>query len=76
MRERNLLTPERLGRIESDTLIVWSRQNPFGQLPEAELMRETIPSARLEVFDDCGHWPQYEHAARFNQLNISFLRGA
>ena len=75
VRQRNLLSPERMGQIEAETLIVWSRENPFGQLPEAELMRDAIPSARLEVFDECGHWPQYEHAERFNDLNIGFLRG-
>ena len=27
----------------------------------------------LEVFAECGHWPQHEHAARFTELARKFL---
>jgi 2-hydroxy-6-oxonona-2,4-dienedioate hydrolase len=72
-RREDLLTPEQMGRIASPTLIVWGAENPFGQIPEAERMNAAIPGSRLEVFPECGHWPQHEHAARFNELALKFL---
>jgi 2-hydroxy-6-oxonona-2,4-dienedioate hydrolase len=75
-RQRNLLRPEQLARITQPTLIVWGRQNPFGEVPEAAGMHEAIPGSQLELFDDCGHWPQHEQAARYNPISLSFLAKA
>ncbi|WP_439657642.1 alpha/beta fold hydrolase [Lentzea sp. HUAS TT2] len=75
-RQRNLLRPEELARITQPTLIVWGRQNPFGEVPEATRMHQNIPGSRLELFEECGHWPQHEQAARFNPLSLEFLRKA
>ncbi|MFI7128065.1 alpha/beta fold hydrolase [Nonomuraea sp. NPDC050153] len=72
-RTEDLLTPEQMGRITAPTLIVWGAQNPFGEIPEAHRMNEAIPGSRLEIFGECGHWPQHEHAERFNELNLAFL---
>ncbi|WP_236787850.1 alpha/beta fold hydrolase [Amycolatopsis sp. GM8] len=69
----DLLTAEQMGRIKAPTLIVWGAQNPFGDVPEAHRMNESIPGSRLEIFPECGHWPQHEHAARFNELALGFL---
>ena len=73
-REEDLLTAEQMGRITAPTLIVWGAQNPFGDVPEAHRMNELIPGSRLEIFGECGHWPQHEHAAKFDALNLAFLR--
>jgi 2-hydroxy-6-oxonona-2,4-dienedioate hydrolase len=62
-----------MAAIKAETLIVWGAQNPFGDVPEARRMQESIPGARLEIFPECGHWPQHEHAARFNELALAFL---
>ncbi|GAB2898439.1 alpha/beta fold hydrolase [Streptomyces mayteni] len=75
-RQRNLLRPEDLARITQPTLIVWGRQNPFGEVPEAAAMHKAIPGSQLELFDACGHWPQHEQAERYNPLSLAFLRGA
>lgn len=72
-RQRNLLRPEDLARITQPTLIVWGRQNPFGEVPEASRMHEAIRGSRLELFDHCGHWPQHEQADLYNPLSIEFL---
>jgi 2-hydroxy-6-oxonona-2,4-dienedioate hydrolase len=72
-RLRNILRPEHLARITVPTLIVWGRNNPFGEVPEATAMHEAIPSSELVLFDDCGHWPQHEHAERYNALSLEFL---
>lgn len=72
-RVEDLLTGEQMGRITAPTQIVWGAQNPFGEVPEAHRMRESIPDSNLEIFPECGHWPQHEHASRFNNLALEFL---
>lgn len=72
-RRRNLLRPEHLARITQPTLLVWGRQNPFGEVPEASAMHEAIPGSRLELFDRCGHWPQHEQAVLYNSVSLAFL---
>lgn len=72
-RQPDLLTEEQMGAIKAPTLIVWGNENPFGAIPEAERMHRSIPGSRLEIFEKCGHWPQHEHAERFNQLHLDFL---
>jgi 2-hydroxy-6-oxonona-2,4-dienedioate hydrolase len=73
VRLRNVLRPEHLAQIAVPTLIVWGRNNPFGEVPEAAAMHEAIPVSELELFDDCGHWPQHEQAERYNALSLDFL---
>lgn len=73
IRQRNLLQPEDLARIKAPTLIVWGRENPFGDVPEAHKMHDDIAGSQIELFDKCGHWPQHEHADRYNPLSIAFL---
>jgi 2-hydroxy-6-oxonona-2,4-dienedioate hydrolase len=69
----DLLSAEQMARITAPTLIVWGAENPFGDVPEARRMEESIPGSKLEIFAECGHWPQHEHAARFNDLALGFL---
>jgi 2-hydroxy-6-oxonona-2,4-dienedioate hydrolase len=75
-RQRNLLTPERMAAIKAPTLVVWGHENPFGDVPEAQRMHEAIAGSRLELFPECGHWPQHEHPERYNELSLSFLASA
>jgi 2-hydroxy-6-oxonona-2,4-dienedioate hydrolase len=73
-RQRNLLRDDRLARLgDVPTLIIWGHQNPFGDVPEAEKMHANIPGSRLELYAECGHWPQYEHDEIYNPMSIAFL---
>ena len=72
-RQRNLLREDRMAKISQPTLVVWGRKNPFGDVPEAERMAEAIPGARLELFDECGHWPQHERVDLYDPLSLEFL---
>jgi len=74
IRQRNLLREDRLTRIGAvPTLIIWGRNNPFGDVPEADKMHADIPGSRLELYDDCGHWPQHERHEIYNPMAIEFL---
>jgi 2-hydroxy-6-oxonona-2,4-dienedioate hydrolase len=72
-RLRNILQPEDLAKIDVSTLIVWGRNNPFGEVPEADAMHQNIQGSELALFDECGHWPQHEQAAKYNELSLDFL---
>ena len=74
IRQRNILRPDDLGKIKAPTLIIWGRNNPFGDVPEARAMQAAIPGSRLELYDACGHWPQHEHADKYNAMSIDFLK--
>jgi len=73
IRQRNLLRPDRMARIDAPTLVVWGMENPFGDVPEATAMHEAIAGSRLELFGETGHWPQHEQAARYNSLSVEFI---
>jgi len=75
VRQRNLMRPDRLRSIGVPTLIVWGRDNPFGEVPEATAMHELIEGSRLELMPECGHWPQHERADLYNPVSIEFLTG-
>ncbi len=74
IRQRNLLREEDLNKIAAPTLVVWGMENPFGDVPEAINMHEAIPGSILELFEECGHWPQHEHPNRYNKIAIEFLK--
>lgn len=76
VRQRNLLRPDRLARITAPTLVVWGRQNPFGDVPEAQALHEAIAGSQLVLYDACGHWPQHERADSYNPLSLDFLAAA
>jgi pimeloyl-ACP methyl ester carboxylesterase len=42
----------------------------------AERFNKEIPGSRLLVFEKCGHVPQIEKAAEFNDAVMKFLSGA
>jgi 2-hydroxy-6-oxonona-2,4-dienedioate hydrolase len=74
-RLRNLLTDERLRRIEAPTLVLWTTQDPMAGVPVGEWFARTIPDARLEVMGECGHWPQFERPDTFNEISLAFFTG-
>lgn len=74
IRQRNMMTSEQLSKITVPTIVIWGRNNPFGEVPEANKMAADIPGARLELFDECGHWPQHERPELYNPLAVAFLK--
>src|SRR5581483_6562538 len=64
---------EELPSLRMPTLHVWGANDRGGTLEKALLLFQKIPGAELHVFDHCAHWPQWDHAARFNILVRDFL---
>jgi 2-hydroxy-6-oxonona-2,4-dienedioate hydrolase len=67
---RDALTPERLGRIQAEVLLLWADDDPG---PPGTYFREAIPRSKLVEWSTTGHWPPFERPADFAALNIPYL---
>ena len=74
-RRRNMFSDEETGRIAAPALVLWTSHDPTATPEEGKRIAELLPDARFEVMNECGHWPQFEDADRFNALHLDFLRG-
>lgn len=59
--------------ITAPTLVVWGRDDRFVPAKHAEALRR-LPHVEIEIWDQCGHVPQIECAARFNEVALGFWR--
>ncbi len=69
--QRNLASA--LRGIEAPTLLIHGREDRVVPFESSLRLGAAIPNAELHVFNQCGHWTQYERAADFNRLVLSFL---
>jgi pimeloyl-ACP methyl ester carboxylesterase len=53
-----------LERLEMPALVAWGRRDPVAVMAIAEMLAREIPGARLETWDELGHYPQVEDPAR------------
>jgi 2-hydroxy-6-oxonona-2,4-dienedioate hydrolase len=74
-REPYVWSPKWCNRISAPTLLLWTDHDPTGTVEEAELLREWIPDARVEVIEGAGHWPQWEKPDEFHQAHLRFING-
>lgn len=68
------LTIDALRRVTVPVLITHGRQDTVVLPAAAEMAASTITHARLSWFDDCGHSPFVEDAARFNAELLAFVK--
>lgn len=72
-RRRNMLTDDDLRAITAEALVIWTTKDPSGPVDEGRRIADLLPSGRLAVIENAGHWPQYEQTEIFNQLQLDFL---
>lgn len=63
----------RLHEIHAQTLVIWGRNDRFVPMDAGLRLLAGIPNSSLHVFNNCGHWAQWEHAEAFNRLVLDFL---
>jgi 2-hydroxy-6-oxonona-2,4-dienedioate hydrolase len=63
----------RLGEIKAPTLVIWGRDDRFVPLDIGLRVIWGIPNAEMHIFNQCGHWAQWEHADKFNRMVTEFL---
>ena len=66
----------RLGEIKAPALVIWGRDDRFVPMDVGLRLVWGIPNADLVVFGRCGHWAQWEHAEKFNQMVLEFIQTA
>jgi len=64
----------RLAEIKAETLVVWGRDDRFVPMDIGLKLIRSIPNAQLHIFNNCGHWAQWEHADTFNRMVLDFLK--
>ena len=64
---------EQLASLPVKSLIFAGKNDRGVALERSLLLFQCIPGAELHVFDQCGHWVQWDQAARFNRLVADFL---
>jgi pimeloyl-ACP methyl ester carboxylesterase len=63
-----------LPTISCPTLIACGRQDEWSPVAQHEAMAAAIPGARLEVFENCGHFLPVEQPEAFNAALLDWMR--
>jgi 2-hydroxy-6-oxonona-2,4-dienedioate hydrolase len=64
----------RLPEIRQQTLVIWGRNDRFVPMDTGLRLIAGIPNSELHIFNQCGHWAQWEHADKFNRMVLDFLQ--
>lgn len=57
-------------------LVIWGAEDPYLPVAMAARQREGFPRARIEIFEDSGHWPFLDDPTRTDGLVVPFVRRA
>lgn len=73
--KKDIVNPiiKRAIRLEQPTLIIWGKNDKIIPAVQAYWGKNLIRNSKLVIFDKCGHLPQVEKWAEFNQLIVKFL---
>lgn len=70
-----MLTPELLGGIDQEVLLAWAEEDAWSSMMGAQHFVDNLKHRKLAIFEKAGHWPPYERAKGFADVNIAFLKG-
>jgi pimeloyl-ACP methyl ester carboxylesterase len=74
--KKSVYTPivQGLPSLKNPVLVVWGKQDDILPVSQAQIVKDKIPDARVEIFEKCKHDPMVVNPNRFNQLVLEFLR--
>ena len=55
------------------SLVIWGRHDPLIPVAHADVAHNGLPSSRLEIFEDAGHFPQLYDPFRFAGILRDFI---
>ena len=64
----------RIPEIDLPTLLLWGKHDRVAPLDVAERLVAALPSAQLEVMEECGHVPPEELPKESLEIVLGFLR--
>ena len=59
--------------IQCPVLLVWGRDDRVNPFDTGLVLLRDIRTANMFIFNNCGHWAQFEHPDAFNCLVLDFL---
>lgn len=62
-----------LRQLDRPALVVWGAHDRFLPVEQAELQKESFPSAELVIFEDSGHWPFLDDPGRAAEVIVPFI---
>jgi pimeloyl-ACP methyl ester carboxylesterase len=62
-----------IGSVTMPVLQIIGNADPVHSAKGARWLQQQLPHARLEVLDDCGHYPMLEAGDRFDELLMNFV---
>jgi pimeloyl-ACP methyl ester carboxylesterase len=60
--------------IKAPTLLIWGMNDPLSAVANADKLNAAIKNSRKVLFEKAGHYPFLEHADKFNQAVLEFLK--
>ena len=63
--------PIPMDRIHAPVLLIWGDKDQLADPTSARTFLDAVPTARLEIFDRCGHCPQLEEPQRVAELILA-----
>ncbi len=73
MLENHVPHYERLNHLDVPKLILWGKEDAVLPFDYGKKIHALLPNARFEVFEKCGHVPQFEEPEKFNALTLEWL---
>lgn len=73
IRARNMITDADLAAVKTETMVVWTSDDPSGPAATGLHIAESLTNGRFELIEGAGHWPQWEQSAHFNRIVLDFL---
>ncbi len=62
-----------LTKVKTPAFIIHGRNDRVVSLEGSMRLLSVLENSRMEIFNHCGHWAQFEHASLFNRLVEDFL---
>jgi 2-hydroxy-6-oxonona-2,4-dienedioate hydrolase/4,5:9,10-diseco-3-hydroxy-5,9,17-trioxoandrosta-1(10),2-diene-4-oate hydrolase len=69
----DLTRDNRLRNLQTQTLVLWGRDDKVNRPAGGPMLLNTMPNAELLMTSHTGHWMQWERADLFNQVVTEFL---
>jgi 4,5:9,10-diseco-3-hydroxy-5,9,17-trioxoandrosta-1(10),2-diene-4-oate hydrolase len=65
----------RSAELDAPVMMLWGREDRLAPAEHADAFAQTVAHARVEVLENCGHYPQLELPARVTTVIREFLDG-
>ena len=62
-----------LPSLRTPALVIWGRHDKLLPVLQADILGRLLPGARMQIYEDCGHMPQFEYPDRFNREVLDFF---